>query len=171
MSAYLIVDIEDLLLGLQRRAFAIGLYDLASRLRNAAALAAGLISAESLQAIAAANWEKVQALNSSAQQILQGAGFQTFDVAERTQLAEALMARYFSADPQPLDELILVATSPEVLSLIERVPLRKTRACASGRIARPPTPIRSSISRWRLSWASKARQWRCTSTLRTSPSA
>lgn len=125
MSAYLIVDIEDLLLGLQRRAFAIGLYDLASRLRNAAALAAGLISAESLQAIAAANWEKVQALNSSAQQILQGAGFQTFDVAERTQLAEALMARYFSADPQPLDELILVATSPEVLSLIERVPLRK----------------------------------------------
>ncbi len=125
MSAYLIVDIEDLLLGLQRRAFAIDLYDLASRLRSTAALVAGLISAESLQAIAAANWEKVQALNSSAQQILQGAGFQTFDVAERTQLAEALMARYFSADPQPLDELILVATSPEVLSLIERVPLRK----------------------------------------------
>jgi hypothetical protein len=126
MSAYLIVDIEDLLLGLQRRAFAIDLYDLASRLRSTAALAAGLMSADRLQAVAVANWESVQALNSSAQQILEGAGFQTFHVAERAQFADALMQRYFSNNPQPLDELIIVATSPQVLSLIARVPKRRS---------------------------------------------
>lgn len=125
MSAYLIVDVEDLLLGLQRRAFAVDLYDLASRLRNTAALAAGLIRAEQLQAVAVANWESVQALSSSAQQILEGVGFQIFNVAERNRFAEALLSYYFSGNAQPLDELILVATHPEVLALVDRVPKRK----------------------------------------------
>ncbi|MCE7946447.1 MAG: NYN domain-containing protein [Chloroflexi bacterium CFX4] len=125
MSAYLIVDIEDLLGGLQRRAFAIDLYDLASRLRSTAALAAGLMSVERLQAIAIANWESLQALNSSAQQIMEGAGFQTFNVAERAEFADAMMQEYFANDPQPIDELIIVATSPQVLSLIDRVHKRK----------------------------------------------
>ncbi|PJF37023.1 MAG: hypothetical protein CUN49_02415 [Candidatus Thermofonsia Clade 1 bacterium] len=124
MSAYLIVDIEDLLVGLQQRAFAIDLYDLASRLRSTAALAAG-VSLERLQAVAVANWESVRALNSSAQPILEGVGFQTFDVPERAQFADALMARYFGDDAEPLNELILVATSQEVLSLIARVPKRR----------------------------------------------
>ncbi|MBO9310315.1 MAG: NYN domain-containing protein, partial [Chloroflexi bacterium] len=35
-----------------------------------------------------------------------------------------LMERYFSGEPQPLDELIIVATSPQMLSLIARVPKR-----------------------------------------------
>lgn len=125
MSAYLIVDIEDLLTGLQRRAFAIDLYDLASRLRSTAALAAGLISVDHLQAIAIANWESLQVLNSSAQQIMEGAGFQTFNVAERAEFADAMMQKYFANDPQPVDELIIVATSPQVLSLIDRVQKRK----------------------------------------------
>ncbi|MFQ3536833.1 MAG: NYN domain-containing protein [Aggregatilineales bacterium] len=124
MSAYLIVDIEDLLAGLQRRAFSIDLYDLASRLRNTAALAAGLVSVDRLWAVAVANWEAVQALYSSARQILEGAGFQTLDAPERAAFAEALMERYFSAGSQPVDELIVVATSPAVLALIERVPKR-----------------------------------------------
>ncbi len=125
MSAYLIVDIEDLLGGLQRRAFAIDLYDLASRLRSTAALAAGLMSVERLQAIAIANWESLQTLNSSAQQIMEGAGFQTFNVAERAEFADAMLQEYFANDPQPIDELIIVATSPQVLSLIHRVQKHK----------------------------------------------
>ncbi|PJF31051.1 MAG: hypothetical protein CUN51_06120 [Candidatus Thermofonsia Clade 1 bacterium] len=126
MSAYLIVDIENLLIGLQQRAFAIDLYDLASRLRNTAALAAGLARPEQLQAIAVANWEGVQALNSSAQAILEGAGFQTFDVPERGDFTEALMSRYFSDPSQLLDELILVAPDSALLTLIVRVPKRKS---------------------------------------------
>ena len=73
MSAYLVVDVEDLLGSLQNRSFAVDLHDLANRLRSTAALAAGLVSADMLRAVAVANWGKYA--GTTVEQIFEGVGF------------------------------------------------------------------------------------------------
>jgi hypothetical protein len=123
MTAYLIVDVEDLLSSLQNRAFAVDLHDLATKLRGTAALAAGLVSADSLKAVAVADWGKYA--GTTIEQIFEGVGFETFNVTVRTHFVDALIAQYFSFDPDPVDELIIVTTSPEVMTLIRRIKLQK----------------------------------------------
>jgi hypothetical protein len=123
MSAYLIVDVEDLLSSLQSRSFAIDLHDLSTRLRGTAALAAGLANPDMLKAIAVADWSKYT--GSTVEQIFEGVGFETFNVTERKRVIDALVLQYFGFDPTPVDELILVTTNDEVLSLIKRVKMHK----------------------------------------------
>ena len=124
MTAYLIVDVGDLLSRLQSRAFAVDVHDLANRLRSTAALAAGLPSPHTLNAIAVADWTAFQASGSTVEQIFEGVGFETFSVPDPHYIADSLVIHYFSNDPEPVDELILVATSEDVFSLVSRVNLR-----------------------------------------------
>ncbi|MCC7205659.1 MAG: NYN domain-containing protein, partial [Anaerolineae bacterium] len=121
MSAYLIVDVGDLLRRLQSRAFAVDLHDLANRLRSAAALAAGLPSTDSLKAIAVADWNDFQVSNPTVEQIFEGVGFEMCNIPDPDHLGDALMIHYFSNDPEPVDEMILVSTSDEMLTLASRV--------------------------------------------------
>lgn len=126
MSAYLIVDVEDLLGRLQNRAFAVDLHDLATRLRGNAALAAGLFSPDALKAVAVADWTKYRnSGNASIEQIFEGVGFETFNIPDRRHIADALIIQYFSFDPEPVDELIVVTTSTDVTTLIRRVKMQR----------------------------------------------
>lgn len=123
MSAYLIVDVEDLLGSLQNRSFAVDLHDLANRLRSTAALAAGLVSADMLRAIAVANWGKYA--GTTVEQIFEGVGFETFRISDRKAFVESVVNQYFAADPEPVDELIIVTTSADVIKLMKKIKLRK----------------------------------------------
>jgi hypothetical protein len=125
VSAYLIVDVDDLLSRLQSRAFSVDLHDLATRLRGTAALAAGLRSANDLRAVAVANWKILSQSHPTAHQVFEGVGFELFDVPERSAIAASLVIQYFSNDPQPVDELILVATDPAVLGMITRISMKR----------------------------------------------
>ncbi|MBX3064034.1 MAG: NYN domain-containing protein [Anaerolineae bacterium] len=123
MSAYLVVDVEDLLGSLQNRSFAVDLHDLATRLRGTAALAAGLSNMDMLKAIAVADWAKYTGAN--VEQVFEGVGFETFNTADRQRMAEALLLQYFSYDPEPVDELILVSANTDVISLVNRVNMNR----------------------------------------------
>ncbi|HRE49666.1 MAG TPA: NYN domain-containing protein [Aggregatilineales bacterium] len=123
MSAYLIVDVDDLLTRLQQRAFSIDLHELATRLRSSAALAAGLPNPDALRAIAVANWSSDA--NLAAEQIFYAVGFEIFDVSESTLIADNLILQYFKLDPKAVDELIIVGTHPTLLSLHERVKMSR----------------------------------------------
>jgi hypothetical protein len=126
MGAYLIVDVEDLLSRLQNRAFAVDLHDLATRLRGNAALAAGLFSPDALKAVAVADWTKFRnSGNASIEQVFEGVGFETFNMPDRRHIADALIIQYFSFDPEPVDELIIVTTSTDVTTLIRRVKMTR----------------------------------------------
>jgi hypothetical protein len=120
------VDVEDLLGRLQNRAFAVDLHDLATRLRGNAALAAGLFSPDALKAVAVADWTKYRnSGNASIEQIFEGVGFETFNIPDRRHIADALIIQYFSFDPEPVDELIVVTTSTDVTTLIRRVKMQR----------------------------------------------
>ncbi|MGB1288711.1 MAG: NYN domain-containing protein, partial [Aggregatilineales bacterium] len=122
MAAYLIVDIDDLLKRFGERSMAIDLQELAVGLRGAAALAAGLVSADNLKAIAVANWSNYdQAGTVDPQYIFKVSGYEVFDVPHRATLADVLMIHYFSYDPEPVNELILATTSRDLLPLIKRI--------------------------------------------------
>lgn len=126
MGAYLIVDVEDLLSRLQHRSFAIDLHDLATHLRGNAALAAGLFSPDALKAVAVADWTKYKnSGNASIEQVFEGVGFETFNIPDRRHIADALIIQYFSFDPDPVDELIIVTTSTDVTTLIRRVKMQR----------------------------------------------
>src|SRR5579859_5232420 len=122
MTAYLLVDVDDLISRLQNRSFAVDLHDLATRLRGNAALAAGLFSPEALKAIAVGDWERYRtAGNASLEMIFEGVGFELYDLTDRSQIVEALLLQYFSVDPQPVDELILVTSATDLLPIINRI--------------------------------------------------
>jgi hypothetical protein len=140
MSAYLIIDVGDLLRRLQSRAFAVDLHDLANRLRGAAALAAGLPSPDSLKAIAVADWNEFQLSNPSAEQIFEGVGFEMCNIPDPDHMGDALMIHYFSNDPEPVDEMILVSTSEEMLMLASRVAMRPGARVRVWADAAPDTP-------------------------------
>jgi hypothetical protein len=132
MAAYLIVDVDDLLNHFRNRNIAVDLQELAVGLRGGAALAAGLMSADKLRAVAAADWE-AKTTNGrrktrgtlDAQMIFKSAGYETFQMPQRTALADALIVNYFSFDPEPVDELILATTNPDLVPLVRRI--RTTR--------------------------------------------
>ncbi|NWF67656.1 MAG: NYN domain-containing protein [Chloroflexi bacterium] len=118
MAAYLIVDVDDVLQRFRQRGIAVDLQELAVGLRGGAALAAGLVSADKLKAVAVANWE---AHTPQVHAKFKAAGYDTFDVAERDSMADALIMHYFSFDPDPVDELILATTSQDLIPLARRV--------------------------------------------------
>ncbi|MBX3083494.1 MAG: NYN domain-containing protein [Anaerolineae bacterium] len=124
MSAYLIVDVEDLLGSLQSRSFAVDLHDLANRLRGTAALASGLANPDLLKAVAFADWSKYN--NSTVQQIFEGVGFETFNLTDRKHMVESLVIQFFSVGSGPIDELILVSTSPDILLLLKKVKIKRS---------------------------------------------
>src|SRR5215207_732962 len=125
MAAYLIVDVDDLLEHFRSRNISIDLQELAVGLRGGAALAAGLISADRLKAVAAANWKKTRQqkarIGVDPQYVFKAAGYEIFDIERRDSLADALIAHYFSFDPEPVDELILATTNPDLIPLVRRV--------------------------------------------------
>jgi hypothetical protein len=129
MAAYLIVDVDDLIEHFRRRNIAVDLQELAVGLRGGAALAAGLMSADRLRAVAAANWKKHRTqkgrTSADAQYVFKAAGYEVFDIPHRESLADALIMNFFSFDPEPVDELILATTNPDLIPLVRRV--KRTR--------------------------------------------
>ncbi|MCC6803266.1 MAG: NYN domain-containing protein, partial [Anaerolineae bacterium] len=129
MAAYLIVDVDDLIAHFRSRNIALDLQELAVGLRGGAALAAGLVSADRLRAVAAANWKKHRQQKSRTgidpQYVFKAAGYEIFDIPHRESLADALIIHYFSFDPEPVDELILATTNPDLIPLVRRV--KRTR--------------------------------------------
>jgi hypothetical protein len=125
MAAYLIVDVDDLLQHFENRGISVDLQELAVGLRGGAALAAGLISADRLKAVAAANWQlhrKRKTRGSvDSEYVFKAAGYDTFDIPHRASLADALIMHYFSFDPEPVDELILATTNPDLVPLVRRI--------------------------------------------------
>ena len=129
MAAYLIVDVDDLIEHFRSRNIAVDLQELAVGLRGGAALAAGLMSADRLRAVAAANWRKHRSQKARTgvdpQYVFKAAGYEIFDIPHRESLADALIMHYFSFDPEPVDELILATTNPDLIPLVRRV--KRTR--------------------------------------------
>lgn len=121
MAAYLIVDVDDLLHRFRNRGISMDLQELAVGLRGGAALAAGLISADSLKAVAVSNWEAHGTMGANYQRIFKAAGYDVFDMPRRDQLADVLILHYFSFDPEPVDELILASSSSDLVPLVRRV--------------------------------------------------
>lgn len=126
MAAYLVVDVDNLLHHFRSRGIGVDLQELAVGLRGGAALAAGLMNADNLKAIAAADWElHRERISIDPQSVFKAAGYETFDMPHRETLADALIIHYFSYDPEPVDELILATTSPDLLPLIRRVKITR----------------------------------------------
>ena len=124
MAAYLIVDVDDLVLQFENRGIVIDFQELAVGLRGGAALAAGLMSPDKLQAVAVANWDAYPREDNGrvdAKFVFHAAGYDTFNVPDRDSLADALIVHYFAFDPDPVDELIIVTTSPDLIPLVRRV--------------------------------------------------
>jgi hypothetical protein len=118
MAAYLIVDVDDLLERFRLRGVSLDLQELAVGLRGGAALAAGLISADSLKAVAVADWDNH---TKQTQTVFKAAGYDVFNMPLRESMADALYINYFSYDPDPVDELILATTSRDLIPLVQRV--------------------------------------------------
>lgn len=121
MAAYLIVDLDDLLQRFRARSISVDLQELAVGLRGGAALAAGLVSVDSLKAVVVADWSRQAASSTNYQRIFKAAGYDVFDMPRRDSLADALILHYFSFDPEPVDELILATSSPDLIPLVRRV--------------------------------------------------
>lgn len=127
MAAYLIVDVDDLLEHFQRRGMGIDLQELAVGLRGMAALVSGA-TVDRLRAVAVANWglrASVKTRGADPQVVFRTAGYEVFEVTHRPSLGEALHANYFSFDPDPVDELILATTNPDLIPLVKRVKMTR----------------------------------------------
>lgn len=122
MAAYLIVDVDDLIKRFQSRNMVIDLQELAVGLRGGASLAAGLPNPSRLKAIAFANWsDTTQPGKAALNSFMNRNGYDIFDLPVRDDVADALFIHYFSYDPDPIDELILVTTNRDLLPLIKRI--------------------------------------------------
>lgn len=121
MAAYLIVDVDDLLQRFTSKGISVDIQELAVGLRGGAALAAGLFSAESLKAVAVADWGAHGSTGANFQRVFRSAGYDVFDMPRRDSLADALIVHYFSFDPDPVDELILATSSTDLIPLVRRV--------------------------------------------------
>ncbi|MCI0710679.1 MAG: NYN domain-containing protein [Chloroflexi bacterium] len=126
MNGYLIVDVDDLIDGLEERNLALDLYDVATSLRNGATLAAGLFGADELVAVAFADWSLNRSIpgstHANVQQVFVTAGYDLFNVPERAFAADAIMVNYFP-EGEPVDELILVTTQRDIANIARRVTL------------------------------------------------
>ena len=125
MTAYLIVDVDDLLQRLESRGVALDIQTVATALLNSAALAAGLGDPDALIAVAVADWNRYRRPSGSAgvsvQQVFAGEGYDLFNVPERQFVTDALLMHYFSFDAQSVDELIIATTQLDISTLVHRV--------------------------------------------------
>ncbi len=126
MTAYLIVDVDDLLQRLESRGVVMDIQTVATTLLNAASLAAGLGSPEDLMAIAVADWNRYRRPSTSAgvsvQQVFANEGYDLFNVPDRQMVTDALLTHYFSFEEQVIDELIIASTRMDIATLAQRVP-------------------------------------------------
>ena len=125
MTAYLIVDVDDLLQRLESRGVALDIQTVATALVNSASLAAGLGSPEHLVAIAVADWNRYRRPSGSAgvsvQQVFAGEGYDLFNVPDRKFVTDALLMHYFSFEQQSIDELIIATSRLDISTLVHRV--------------------------------------------------
>jgi hypothetical protein len=125
MTAYLIVDVDDLLQRLESRGIAQDLSSVARTLITSAALAAGLGSPAELMALAVADWNRYRRPSATAgvgvQQVFAGEGYDLFNVPDRTVVADALLMHYFSFEEQSIDELIVATSRLDISTLVHRV--------------------------------------------------
>lgn len=125
MTAYLIVDVDDLLQRFDARGVTLDIHAVAAALINSAALAAGLPTKEALNAVAVADWNRYRRPAGSAgvsvQQVFSGEGYDLFNVQDRSTVATALLNHYFSAEADQIDELIVASTREDLISLVPRV--------------------------------------------------
>lgn len=125
MTAYLIVDVDDLLQRLEKRGVALDIQTVAQQLLASAALAAGLGSPDELVAVAVADWNRYRRPSGSAgvsvQQVFAGEGYDLFNVPDRKFVADALLMHYFSFESQSVDELIIATTRLDISTLVHRV--------------------------------------------------
>ncbi|MDZ4771014.1 MAG: NYN domain-containing protein [Chloroflexota bacterium] len=127
MAAYLIVDVDNLLEHFRSLGIQIDLQELAVGLRAGAALAAGLMSKEQLKAVAVADWDgTIPKPRPDPQYVFKAAGYETFAVHDRANIADALALQYFQFDPDPVDELILATTDSQLMPLIRQVKLSRS---------------------------------------------
>ncbi len=126
MTAYLIVDVDDLLQRLESRGVVMDIQTIATALLNSASLAAGLGSPEDLMAIAVADWNRYRRPSISAgvsvQQVFANEGYDLFNVPDRRVVTDALLTHYFSFEEQAIDELIIASTRMDIAALVHRVP-------------------------------------------------
>lgn len=125
MTAYLIVDVDDLLQRLEKRGVALDIQTVAVALLNSAALAAGLESPDKLVAVAVADWNRYRRPSGSAgvsvQQVFANEGYDLFNVPDRKFVADALLMHYFSFDTESVDELIIATSQLDISTLVHRV--------------------------------------------------
>ncbi|NLX10669.1 MAG: NYN domain-containing protein [Chloroflexi bacterium] len=125
MTAYLIVDVDDLLQRLEARGVALDIHTVATALKNSASLAAGLKSPDDLIAVAVADWNRYRRPSGvagiSVQQVFAGEGYDLFNVPERKFVTDALLMHYFSFETQSVDELIIATTRLDISTLVHRV--------------------------------------------------
>ncbi len=125
MTAYLIVDVDDLLQRLEARGVAQDIQKVAKALLTSASLAAGLGSPEELVAIAVADWNRYRRPSGSAgvsvQQVFAEQRYDLFNVPDRQFIADALLMHYFSFEEQRIDELIVATTRLDISTLVHRV--------------------------------------------------
>ncbi len=125
MTAYLIVDVDDLLQRLENRGVALDLHTVALALQNSASLAAGLKSTSDLLAIAVADWNRYRRPSGTAgvsvQQVFAGEGYELFNVPDRKFVTDALLMHYFSFESAPVDELIIATSRLDISTLVHRV--------------------------------------------------
>ncbi len=125
MTAYLIVDVDDLLRRFESRGVALDIHTVAASLINSAALASGLKSPEELVAIAVADWNRYRRPSGSAgisvQQVFAGEGYDLFNVLDRSTIADALLKHYFAVETEQIDELIIASTRSDITDLVAHV--------------------------------------------------
>ena len=125
MTAFLIVDVDDLLQRLETRGVAIDIQTIAQSLLNAASLAAGLGDPDDLMAIAVADWNRYRRPSGSAgvsvQQVFANEGYDLFNVPDRSVVTDALLMHYFAFEEQVVDELIIATTRLDISTLVHRV--------------------------------------------------
>ena len=125
MTAYLIVDVQDLQQRLQRRGIAADLQELAVGLRGNAALAAGLIGPDKIRALAIVGPDEAPADDRThtprRSQIFRAAGYKLCPEAERANLPEVLADQFSGGENETLDELILVTDSEDLVPLLRMV--------------------------------------------------
>lgn len=128
MTAYLIVDVDDILQYASK--VGIDLQEMAVALRGSATLVAGLYDPSMLTAIAIANWASIHGeWTHDPETIFRNAGYEALSAPRREDMVGILLERYFASESMLIDELIVASRSDSLLPLIDQV-----RTAASARI-------------------------------------
>ncbi len=128
MSAFLIVDIDDVIQYLDAQNFMPNMLDVAVSLRNAAALAVGVSTPEALTSIAVADWNQYSRVGTAGaaniQQIFASTGYHLFNVSDPRYVADALLTDFFPMDSETsIDELIITSSRSVFQGIIQRLQL------------------------------------------------